>query len=44
MKFLPIIIFASGLSFAQVPSANQQDIYKIIDEVSADRIESDVRR
>jgi Zn-dependent M28 family amino/carboxypeptidase len=29
---------------AQVPSQNQQDIYNIIDEVSADRIEKDVRK
>ncbi len=29
---------------AQIPSENQQDLYNIIDEVSADRIEKDVRR
>jgi Zn-dependent M28 family amino/carboxypeptidase len=29
---------------AQIPSQNQQDIYNIIDEVSADRIEQDVRK
>ncbi|AGC77779.1 peptidase M28-like protein [Nonlabens dokdonensis] len=42
-----IIFFAfiiSGMVTAQVPSENQMDLYNIIDEVSADRIENDVRK
>ncbi len=34
----------SVISFAQVPSTDQLDLYNIIDEVSADRIENDVRK
>ncbi|AZQ44603.1 M28 family peptidase [Nonlabens ponticola] len=32
------------LSFSQLPSDHQMDLYNIIDEVSADRIEKDVRK
>ncbi len=43
MKLFPILFLASVLCVAQVPSANQLDLYKIIDETSAARIEKDVR-
>ncbi|PRP66828.1 M28 family peptidase [Nonlabens agnitus] len=38
-----LFLFATSVAFAQVPSEHQQDLYNIIDEVSAERIESDVR-
>jgi len=37
-------IVACSLINAQIPSPQQQDLYNIIDEVSADRIENDVRK
>ncbi|WP_397299970.1 M28 family peptidase [Nonlabens ulvanivorans] len=39
-----LLLFISMFSTAQLPSAHQQDLYKIIDEVSADRIENDVKK
>lgn len=38
------MLFVSMFTAAQLPSAQQQDLYKIIDEVSADRIEKDVKK
>ena len=38
------IILIGFITVAQVPSTTQQDLYNIIDEVSADRIEKDVRK
>ena len=44
MKFLlPILLLVSTISYTQVPTEHQIDLYQIIDEVRADRIESDVR-
>lgn len=44
MKFLlPILLLVSTISYTQVPTEHQMDLYQIIDEVRADRIESDVR-
>ena len=44
MKNIVVIIFLIGIiSVAQVPSKHQMDIYNIIDEVSANRIEDDIR-
>ncbi|WP_228547214.1 M28 family peptidase [Nonlabens antarcticus] len=37
-------MLTASLAAAQIPTKNQQDIYKIVDEVSADRIENDVRK
>ncbi|PQJ32735.1 peptidase M28 [Nonlabens arenilitoris] len=39
-----LMLFVSMFTAAQLPSAQQQDLYKIIDEVSADRIEKDVKK
>lgn len=44
MRLLSIILLATTVSLAQIPTENQQDLYQIIDEVSADRIEQDVRK
>lgn len=45
MKRIFLLFLASAsLSVAQLPSENQQDLYNIIDEISADRIENDVRK
>lgn len=44
MRILPIILLIASLAIAQVPSQHQQEIYKIIEDVSADRIENDVRK
>lgn len=44
MRILPLILLTASLAIAQVPSQHQQDIYKIIEDVSADRIENDVRK
>ncbi|ARN76835.1 peptidase M28 [Nonlabens spongiae] len=44
MRLLLASLFLSSLAFAQVPTEDQMDLYKIVDEVSADRIEADVRR
>jgi Zn-dependent M28 family amino/carboxypeptidase len=45
MRFLlSITLLTSTLIMAQLPSENQMDLYNIIDEVSADRIENDVRK
>ena len=44
MKFLlPILLLVSTISYTQVPTEHQMDLYQIIDEIRADRIESDVR-
>ena len=44
MKFLlPILLLVSTISYTQVPTEHQMDLYQIINEVRADRIESDVR-
>lgn len=43
MKLFSLLLVTSALSVAQVPFANQLDLYKIIDETSAARIEKDVR-
>lgn len=44
MKTLfPALLLVFSLSTAQVPTDQQMDLYKIIEEVSADRIEKDVR-
>lgn len=40
---LTLILLASYSVMAQIPSDHQLDLYRIIDEVSADRIEEDVR-
>lgn len=42
-NILLLICLSSVLSIAQIPSKNQLDLYNIIDEVSASRIEKDVR-
>ncbi len=44
MKSLLLFLAATGLAFGQVPSDAQMDLYNIIDEVSAERIEADVRK
>ncbi|BAO56631.1 M28 family peptidase [Nonlabens marinus] len=44
MRIAILLFLAAGIAAAQVPSQNQQDIYNIIDDVSADRIEYDVRK
>ncbi len=41
--FLLLLLF-SAAGFAQVPSLEQMDLYKIIDEISADRLRDDVAR
>ncbi|MGJ8684428.1 MAG: M28 family peptidase [Nonlabens sp.] len=38
------MLLVSFIGFTQVPSTNQLDLYNIINEVSADRIEKDVRK
>ncbi len=43
MRIFTIALLASGIAAAQIPTENQQDIYKIVEDVSAERIESDVR-
>lgn len=40
----PILFLISTMAFAQVPSQHAQDLYQIIDEVRADRIEQDIRK
>ncbi|MGB5981622.1 MAG: M28 family metallopeptidase [Nonlabens sp.] len=42
-SLLPTLLMAN-LCFAQIPTQKQMDLYSIIDEVSADRIERDVRK
>jgi len=44
MRIVALLLLAAGFAAAQVPSDNQQDIYNIINDVSADRIEHDVRK
>jgi Zn-dependent M28 family amino/carboxypeptidase len=44
MRIFALVLLAAGFAAAQVPSNHQQDIYKIIEDVSADRIENDVRK
>ncbi len=44
MRFFTLLLLCTGLSMAQVPSDHQLDLYHIIDEISADRIENDVRK
>ncbi|MEN8815928.1 MAG: M28 family metallopeptidase [Nonlabens sp.] len=44
MRFLLFTLLACTACLAQIPSSNQIDLYKIIDDVSADRIEKDVRK
>lgn len=44
MRLLLLTFLACTASIAQIPSSNQIDLYKIIDDVSADRIEKDVRK
>lgn len=41
---LPLLLIISTLNHAQLPSEHQQDLYKIIDKISPDRIENDVRK
>lgn len=43
-SLLLLTILCATVCLAQVPTQNQQDLYNIIDEVSADRIEKDVRK
>lgn len=43
-KLIFFVFIISGMVTAQVPSEHQMDLYNIIDEVSADRIENDVRK
>ena len=44
MKSLLLFLATASLAFGQVPSDAQMDLYNIIDEVSAERIEADVRK
>lgn len=44
MKILITFLFTGVLCAAQLPSKNARDLYNIIDEVSATRIENDVRK
>ena len=44
MRLLLFTLLACTACLAQMPSSNQIDLYKIIDDVSADRIEKDVRK
>ncbi len=44
MRILFLLVLCSSLAIAQIPSDHQMDLYNIIDEVSADRIEADVRK
>ncbi|WP_124979703.1 M28 family peptidase [Nonlabens xiamenensis] len=44
MRILICIFFFSCLGYAQVPSEHQLDLYNIIEETSAQRIENDIRK
>lgn len=44
MKSLFLFLASASLAFGQVPSDAQMDLYNIIDEVSAERIEADVKK
>jgi hypothetical protein len=44
MRYILFILCPFLFINAQIPSENQQDLYNIIDEVSANRIENDVRK